>query len=79
MYDKIWSELSRKDKQLLYGIASVDTGKVSDIRAFLDISTNEYNPYSNRLKRKEIINGEERGYVELTLPLFDKFIIENYY
>ena len=79
VYDKIWSELSRKDKQLLYGIASVDTGKVSDIRAFLDISTNEYNPYSNRLKRKEIINGEERGYVELTLPLFDKFIIENYY
>ncbi len=77
VYDKIWSELSRKDKQILYGIASVDSGKVADIRAFLNITTNEFNPYSKRLKRKEIITGDERGYVSLTLPLFDRFVIEN--
>ncbi len=79
VYDKIWSELSPKDKYVLYGIASVDSGKVSDIREFLKLTSNEYNPYVRRLKRKEIIRGDNRGYVEFVLPLFDRFVIENYY
>ena len=79
VYDKIWSGLSPKDKYVLYGIASVDSGKVSDIREFLKLTSNEYNPYSRRLKRKELIKGDDRGYVEFALPLFDRFVIENYY
>lgn len=44
-YDKIWSKLSRKDKEVLYGIAKIKSGSISEIREMLDLSTNEFNPY----------------------------------
>lgn len=78
VYDKIFSELSDKDKKILYAIALCDSNKVADIRAKINLTTNEFNPYSKRLKRKELIKNSTRGYVELTLPLFDEYIIENY-
>lgn len=77
-YAKVWSELSRKDKEILYGIAQVKSGRISDIRALLGLSTNEFNPYRQRLIRKGIISGEERGYVRLLLPFFDQYILANY-
>ena len=78
VYDKIWSELSGKDKQILYGIAKCETAKISDIRELLDISTNEFNPYRKRLIKRGLINGEERGYVYFTLPMFEDYVMENY-
>lgn len=74
-YDKVWSELSRKDRRILYGIAQVKSGRISDIRELLGLSTNELNPYRQRLIRKGIISGEERGYVRLLLPFFDQYIL----
>lgn len=53
-------------------------GKTSDIRAFLNMETNEFNPYRKRLIKKGILNGDVRGYVSFTLPLFEQFVIENY-
>ena len=78
VYDKIWSELSPKDKSLARAIAESKDGKILDIREKLNMETNEFNPYRKRLIRKGIISGEERGYVYFTLPLFDKYIIDNY-
>ena len=75
-YDKIWAELSNKDREVLYGIANVPSGKIVDIRNFLDISTNEFNPYRKRLIKKGLINGEQYGVVRLILPFFDEYIIE---
>lgn len=77
-YDKIWSELSRKDRKVLDAIARTESGKVRDIRAMLSMSSNEFNPYRQRLIRKGIIAGDERGYVRILLPFFDKFIFANY-
>lgn len=77
-YDKVWSELSRKDREILYGIAHVKTGRISDIREFLELSSNEFNPYRQRLIRKGIISGDERGYVRLLLPFFDQYILANH-
>lgn len=78
VYDKIWSELSRGDRKILYGMANRDNGRISDIREFLGIETNEFNPYRKRLIKKGIINGDERGYVKFVLPLFEQYVIENY-
>ena len=78
VYEKIWSELSNKDREIAYGIAMIDTGKISDIRAFLKLDTNEFNPYRKRLIKRGIINGDVRGYVTFTLPLFDEFVKESY-
>ncbi|MBR2066704.1 MAG: ATP-binding protein, partial [Solobacterium sp.] len=78
-YDKIWMELSKKDKDIAYGIATTHSKKISDIRKTLNIQTNQFNPYRNRLIKKGIINGDTYGYVSFTLPLFDKYIKENYF
>lgn len=77
-YDKIWSELSRKDREVLYGIAQVKSGSISAIRELLGLSTNEFNPYRARLIRKGIISGEERGYVQLLLPFFDRYVLAHH-
>lgn len=77
-YDKIWSELSRKDKEVLYGIAKIKSGSISEIREMLDLSTNEFNPYRQRLIRKGIVSGKERGYVRMLLPFFDQHVLANY-
>lgn len=76
VYEKIWSELSLKDRELTKAIAEVESGKVQDIREKLGWETNEFNPYRNRLIKKGIVNGELRGYVKFTLPLFAEFVKE---
>ncbi|MBR1599676.1 MAG: ATP-binding protein [Lachnospiraceae bacterium] len=78
VYDKIWSEVSNKDRQVLYGIANTQGGRVKDVREFLGMETNEFNPYRKRLVKKGLIDGDKYGYVSLTLPYFDEFILENY-
>lgn len=72
VYDKLWSELSAKDKMVARGIAQVNSGKISEIRAILHMETNEFNPY-----RKGLIDGETRGYVKFTLPFFEEYVLEN--
>lgn len=78
VYDKMWSELSRKDKLVLFGMAKAGTGKVSDVKSLLNMESNEFSPYRIRLIRKGLISGSERGYVAFTLPLFDRYVLENY-
>ena len=60
-------------------IASSKTGKIADIRKDLSMESNEFSPYRDRLIKKGLINGDERGRVFFTLPLFEKFVIANYY
>ncbi len=77
VYDKIWSELSEKDKLIVKGVAAVKNGRIKDIREHLKMETNEFNPYRQRLIRKGILSGDTRGYVYFTLPLFDKYAQRN--
>ena len=79
VYDKIWSELSPKDKQITYVIAECESGRIIEIRQRLGIDTNAFNPYRKRLIRKGIINGDERGFVKFTLPMFKEYVLENNY
>lgn len=79
VYDKIWSELSCKDKQVANAIAETDTGKVMEVRQKLGIDNNSFNPYRKRLIRKGILDGDERGIVKFTLPMFKEYVLENNY
>ena len=79
VYEKIWQELSPGDRKVLYGIANVPSGEVSEIRDFLQMTSNQFTPYRSRLIRKGIINGEAYGVVRFELPLFEAFVLENYY
>ena len=76
VYEKIWSELSKTDKDVLVAMAEDGTGQVSSIREKLGYDTNHFNPYRMRLIRKGIIEGETNGHVSFCLPLFDEFVLE---
>lgn len=78
VYEKIWSELSSRDREIAYAIAKCNSGKIKDIRQFLDIESNQFNPYRKRLIKKGIIDGSEYGIVKFTLPFFERFVVENY-
>lgn len=79
VYHKMWSELSAKDKKIMNAIAKVPTGKVSEIREILDMKPNEFSPYRERLIKRGLLNGDERGYVRFTLPYFEEYIFNNYW
>ena len=74
VYDKLWSELSLKDRLVAKAIVDTDSKKIKDIRDILDMSTNEFNPYRQRLIKKGIVDGNTRGYLYFTLPLFEEYI-----
>ena len=43
LYDKVWSEMSNKDKKICNGIANTESGKIKDVRERLSLKTNEFN------------------------------------
>ena len=77
VYDKLWSELSEKDRIVAGGIARVKSGKIIEIRSDLNMESNELNPYRKRLIRKGLIDGEKRGFVYFTLPFFEEYVLDN--
>ena len=78
VYDKLWSELSEKDKTVALGIANVPSGSTSEIRVFLDISTASLAQYRKRLIKRGMISGEEHGKMTFTLPLFDEYVLDQF-
>ena len=76
VYDKIWSELSKNDKKILYTMAKKGYNRISDIRADLKAESNEFSPYRDRLIKKGILNGDERGSLKFELPLFEEYVLD---
>ena len=74
VYSKLWSELSKTDKKILNAIAKSDTGKAKDIKDSLGLSNGQYTPYRDRLIKKMLVDGDEYGYLRITLPLFDEYV-----
>ena len=72
-YEKIWSELSNVDRQVLHAVASVKGGRIAAIREMLNLDTNHFNPYRNRLIKKGLLDGSTRGYLRFTLPFFEDY------
>ena len=77
VYEKIYMEMSERDRFIALGIARSETGNVDEIKKILDIKQNEWNPYRKRLIDKGIILVPERGHVRFTLPYFSDFILDN--
>lgn len=74
VYEKVWSELSPKDREVAGAIAASPEGKVADIRERLGMASGQFSPYRKRLLDKGIIVSEGRGYVSFALPLFEEFV-----
>ncbi len=42
------------------------------------MSSNEYAPYRDRIVKKGILDGSERGTLKFILPLFEDYVISTY-
>ena len=75
VYEKLWSELSFKDKEILLKMAEHNERKVGEIRENLRLSSNNFTVYRSRLIRKGILYAPEHGYLDFSLPRFREFIL----
>ena len=77
VYEKMWSELSPKDQEIVTAMCKAETSKVEDIRSTADIDSNLFNVYRKRLIRRGLIESTAYGCVEFTLPRFKEFVLRN--
>ena len=76
-YNKIWSELSSNDREVTKAISKVPSGEIIKIREILNYTSNQFNPYRDRLIKAGIITGSENGIVEFALPWFNEFALDH--
>ena len=74
VYEKIWSEPSKQDQDVMRAIAQTESRKVEDIRKTIQMESNAFSVYRNRLKKKGLITGPAYGHVEFTLPRFSEYV-----
>lgn len=75
VYEKLWSELSLKDKEILSCMAGHGIIKVETIREALNASSNTFTVYRSRLIRKGILYAPDHGYLDFALPRFREFLL----
>lgn len=74
VYSKIWSEASPKDQEVLTVISQSGESKVKKVREKLDMTSEQFSVYRDRLKRKGILDTRTYGEVSFALPRFAEFI-----
>ena len=74
VYEKIWAELSVRDREVVCAIAKSD-GSIKSVRSILGMRDNQFSPYRQRLLRKGIVEATAYGRLEFTLPLFPEYVI----
>ena len=74
VYEKIWSELSPREKKIIAVLDDESPMKVADIRNSLALSSGEFSVYRDRLNKKGLLDISNYGYVSLKLPRFKSVI-----
>ena len=74
VYSKIWSELSDLDKKIVTEMSLSGETQVKTLRERLNMKSELFCVYRERLKRKGVILSKEYGKVTLALPRFDEFV-----
>lgn len=74
VYEKIWSELSKRDRWFLRFIVQKETMSVEELLKITKKKHNEWSEPRKRLIEKGIIDGSIRGEISLRLPRFKEFV-----
>ena len=74
VYDKIFSELTQKEAEILMAINGNEIMKVSDIVTKTGFDIKTISVYRDRLIKKGILMSSRYGYVEITLPRFSHYL-----
>lgn len=70
VYEKIWSELSQKEREIVSILSENEEMKVAVVREKLDMTSGQMSVFRDRLKKRGIINATNYGYISLKLPRF---------
>ncbi|MBR4514006.1 MAG: ATP-binding protein [Lachnospiraceae bacterium] len=74
VYEKLWFELSPKEKDIIAIISERGTVKVEEIRDTLSMTSGNMAVYRDRLIKKGLVDGSRYGYLSLKLPRFGDII-----
>ena len=74
VYDKIWSESSECDQDVMKAISKTGSTKVEDIRKSISMESNTFSVYRDRLMKKGLITSPAYGHIEFTLPRFGEYV-----
>jgi ABC-type ATPase involved in cell division len=72
-YDKIWAELAPTEKKAVIELSCTESGKVSEVRERLNMDSQKFGVYRERLIDKGIIDGKEYGILKIKLPRFGEY------
>lgn len=70
VYQKIWSDLSRQDQQILAHMNDNEPIRTKDLYESIGMTLQTFAKYRDRLINKGLIRAAGHGYVELALPRF---------
>ena len=75
VYGKIWSELSGQDREILLEMSVSGETKVKNIRERLQMKSELFSVYRERMKRKGVLDTGKYGEISFALPRFAEFVI----
>lgn len=78
VYDKIWSELSGRDKDVLHAMALSESGTTAEIKRNLGSLAPLFNQYRKRLLKRGVAVSSGRGFLDFSLPLFRDYVEDNW-
>ena len=76
VYNKLWSELSAKEKNFISFIAQKDSMPVDELLTLTKEKHSDWSRPRKRLIEKGIIGSSGRGEIHLCLPRFANFVNE---
>ncbi len=74
VYEKIWKDLSEKDREIVELLAQNGEMKVKELRDQLKMKSGAMSVYRDRLIRKGIVDSSKYGYLSLILPRFAEIV-----
>lgn len=74
VYEKIWNDLSEKDRNIVELLARHGEMKVKDLRDALEMKSGAMSVYRDRLIRKGLVDASKYGYLSLILPRFAEIV-----
>lgn len=74
VYDKIWHELSDRDREVLHVLSGSESMRVKDILKELNVNSSQFSTYRDRLIKKGLIDTSRYGYMSIILPRFSDYI-----
>lgn len=73
-YEKIWSELSDKDREVIEVLAVNGKMKIKDIQNATGTTSASFSTYRKRLSERGLIDVSDYGYAQLTLPRLGEIV-----